>query len=216
MTFIAPLFNKTARIIMSPSLALVMNNIAVREQRAIVLVEGGKFVERQIVDKDCCGIDRIVGAATQIHNLHAWDGLLQPYGARRIWVRSNQASIPRASADRNVSCRIGAYVPRNVESGLAANRAVHTIIRRWDRTFHDSDVCALVLPNHSFESCFGLFARARHDQFVVFPGEKIKHEFSDGWVAGAQHRFRVARAILKFEPNQDRTRRLTERFFDGC
>ena len=75
--------------------------------------------------------------------------------------------------------------------------------------------CALMLPNHSFESCFGLFARARHDQFVVFPGEKIKHEFSNGWVAGAQHRFRVARAILKFEPNQDRTRRLTESFFDG-
>ena len=153
------------------------------------------------MDKDCRGIDRILRAATQIDNLHAGHGFLQAHGASRIWVRSNQAPIPRASTDRHVSGRIGANMPRNVESGFTANRAVHTIIRGWDGAFYDSDVCALVLPNHSFEGRFGLFARARHDQFVVFPGEKIQHKFSDCWVAGAQHRFRVARAILKFEPD---------------
>ena len=67
---------------MSPSLALVVNDIAVSEQRPVVLVEGGKFVERQIVDQDCGGIGWIVRAATQIDDLHAGDGLLQSYGAQ--------------------------------------------------------------------------------------------------------------------------------------
>jgi len=102
----------------------------------------------------------------------------------------------------------------NFKSSLSTDGAVHPTIRGWDGAFHYCDVLPLMILDHSFECCFGLLPRTRHNQFVVFPGEKIQHELSDCWVAGAEHRFRIARAILELEPNQDWTRGLTEGFFN--
>src|ERR1017187_1466920 len=86
---VAPLLYKTPGIVMGAALALVVDNVAVSEQRAVKLIERGHLVERQIVDQDRRCVGRIVRAATQIDDLQAGDGLLQSHGARRIRVGSN-------------------------------------------------------------------------------------------------------------------------------
>jgi hypothetical protein len=177
---------------------LVMNDVTVSEQRPAVFIERGHLVEGEIMSQHRGRICRIVRATNQIDNLHAGDSLLQPHGTSRIWVRSNQTSIPRASTDRDVSCRIGADMLCYFEGCLAGNRAVHTTVRRWNGTFDHSDVFSLVFSNYTFELLFSLLARACHNQFVIFPGKKVENEFRDCGIARAEHGFGIPSAVLKF------------------
>jgi hypothetical protein len=72
-----------------------------------------------------------------------------------------------------------------------------------------------VLTHDSFQSILSLLPRTCHDYFVIFPGEKIKHEVDDRGITAAEHGFGIPGAILKFKPNQDRAGRLAQGLRDG-
>ena len=60
VSFIAPLLHVTAGVIMGAAFTLVVNEPAIGEQRPIVLIERGHFIEREIMGQHRCGVDRIV------------------------------------------------------------------------------------------------------------------------------------------------------------
>jgi hypothetical protein len=62
------------------------------------------------------------------------------------------------------------------------------------------------------ECTFGLLAGPRHDRFVVFPGEQVKDDIGNRRVARAKHRFCISGAVLKFQPHNDRSCSLRQRF----
>jgi hypothetical protein len=91
VTLVAPFLHEAARIVVRTALASIVNDVAVSEQRPVVLVEGRHLVEGQVMRQPCRGIGRIVRAAAQIDDFESGDSLLQPHGAGRIRVGSNQA-----------------------------------------------------------------------------------------------------------------------------
>src|SRR5271157_30149 len=56
-------------------------------------------------------------------------------------------------------------------------RAVPVIISQRNCTFHYDEELALFLPHHRFQCGLGLVPGACHDEFVIFPGKKIQHDF---------------------------------------
>src|SRR5208337_4876420 len=66
VTLVAPFLHKTSRIVVRATLALVVDDVAVSEQRAVILIERGHLVERQIVHQNRRGIGGIVRTAAQI------------------------------------------------------------------------------------------------------------------------------------------------------
>ncbi len=80
--------------------------------------------------------------------------------------------------------------------------AVDAVVRRGDGALDHGDILALVLAHDAFQGGFRLLARTRHDDLVILPGQQIEDEFGHGGVAGAQHRFGVARAILELQPDE--------------
>jgi hypothetical protein len=74
---------------------------------------------------------------------------------------------------------------------------------------------SLCSPDHSFERGFCLLARTGHQGLVIFPGQKIGNKFRDRRITAAEHRFRVARTILKLKPHESGTTGLSERLLDS-
>ncbi len=42
------------------------------------------------------------------------------------------------------------------------------------------------------------------ERLVIVPGEQVEHDVGEGGMAGAQRGFRIAGAILEFEPDERR------------
>ena len=123
----------------------------------------------------------------------------------------NQPAVPGAGPRRNGSCGIGANVSSDVECASTTYRAVHAVISQRNCTFHYREEFALFLPHDPFQCGLGLVPGACHDEFVIFPGKEIEHDFQHRRMAGAQDGFGVSRTILKLQPHQHGF----ARFFQG-
>jgi hypothetical protein len=63
---VAPLFNVAAGVVVGAALTLVVDEVAVSEERPAVLVEFRQLVKGEVVDQHSGGIDRIVRAAAEV------------------------------------------------------------------------------------------------------------------------------------------------------
>ena len=163
------------------------------------------------MDQDCGGVRGIVRTTSQIDQiLQPRNRFLQSHGAGRVRIRSYESAIPGAGADRDIRGGVAADVLSDVQRGLSTDRAVDAAVRSWNCALHHGDVLAGVFANNPFECVLGLLPRTGHQRLVIFPRQQIENKFDNRGIAAAQHGFRIARAILKLKPHQNRTSGLRE------
>ncbi len=208
---VVPAFHETAGIEIGAPLALVVDDVAVRKQRALMGVQRRHPAVSQPIDQQRGGVGGVVRTAAHVHQIQVRDGF--PYADRAGGVRRRplRAAIERTGADGDYRRGIPANLLRDIQSRAAADRAISGVAG-GNRTFHDRQVFAGVLMHHAIQNGVGLLAGRRHDGLVIFPREKREHQLSNRWMARAQHRFRVAGAILQLQPYQHRPALL----FQGC
>src|SRR5208337_5422931 len=80
---------------------------------------------------------------------------------------------------------------------------------------NEGNVFALAVFHRLIQRAFGLAAGRRHQGLVIVERNGVEDEIGDGRMAGAQEGFRVAGAVLKFEPDQDRSRLFFHRLGNG-
>src|SRR5208337_1667622 len=111
--------------------------------------------------------------------------------------------------------RAAAHLARDIESGTAADRAIGAVGPGRNRALNEGNVFALVVFHRLIQRAFGLAAGRRHQGLVIVERNGVEDEIGDGRMAGAQEGFRVAGAVLKFEPDQDRSRLFFHRLGNG-
>src|SRR5450755_341830 len=210
VALIAPRLDEQPRVEVRAPLALVVDQVPVGEQRPVVLIERGHLVERQIMHEHGDRVHRVVRAPAEVHDRGAGHHVLHALPAGRAVLHNS--SVPRAGAHREGELRVAGDLPREVERRATADRAEPVTGR--DRALDHSDVLALEVAHGLRALCFGLLARAGHDQLVVIPRERLEHNLSDVRLRRAQDRLRVTGTVLELPPDQHRPAHRAERLRD--
>jgi hypothetical protein len=176
MALIVPGLNKAAGIVVRAALALIVNQCAIGKERAVVLVQGGKFAKRQVVNNHGSGVFRIVRAAAQVHDFDSRHRFLNSHSSGGIGIRAWQAAIPRTCAHGNRGSGIAADFARDLQRSAPADGAVNTIVGGGNRSLNHNNVFAFFFADHALQGSFSLFACAGHNGLVVFPGERLQND----------------------------------------
>ena len=158
---------------MRSPLALIVNELPVGKQRAIVLVERRHFVKGQIMDKDSGGVGHVVRTAAKI------DRLSIP--ARPPVIRLRRSDLDSIERDRHPRRKLRQQCKRQrcVQTSVAISSAVRPPIVQYTppsavgiAPSTIDDVLPRVFFDHALQRGFGLLAGTGHDRFVIFPGKQ--------------------------------------------
>ena len=211
MRLVSPRLDVLAGVVVGAALAVVVNRLAVGEERAAVPVERRPALEGQEVDdqrRQVLDVGRAGGEVDQIAD--AGHGVRDAERAGRIRRRRRDAAERGAGSDRDRGHRSAADLTGDLERRLAADRAVGAVLARRDRPLDDGDVLPGVIVDGLGEVLLGLVPGGRHDRLVVVDRERVEHDLRDGRAARPQERLGVAGAVLKLEPDEHRLLRLRD------
>ena len=186
---------------MGAALAVVVDTLAVGEERPAEVVDGRKLAEGQHVDQGGGEILRVQRTARQIDDRRAGNHVPDPHRPGGIGGGSRDVAESGAAADGDGRLGVAHHLLQGVDRALAADGTVDAAVFAGDGALDDADVLALVLLHRRLLGGFGLVAGRSHQRLVVFQGDQIEDDRGGGRLVGAQEGFRIAGAVLKFEPD---------------
>src|SRR4029077_3072599 len=132
-----PFLDEAASVVMRTAFTLIVNDLAVSEQRPLKLIDCWQVTESQVMNEHGRSVRYVVWTAAKIDHLQAGHSFLQSNCTGRIRARFNQTSIPGAGADRKAGRGVPADLSRYIERSASANCAIDTVIRSRDRAFNN-------------------------------------------------------------------------------
>ena len=197
---------------MTAPLAIVVNPLAVGEFRPAETVHGRGRAEGQVMDDGPGQVVDIHRAAGQVDDGFPGEQFTNRPGPGRIGVGRGQSAVSGTVADRDHHTGVAADLFENLHGRVPADGTVGSFGAGRDRPFDDADILSPVFFECGLFAGFGLMSGRRHDGFMIVQGDVIQNQFPDPGTVGAEQRFGVAGAILKFEPDHRRSRVI----LDGC
>src|SRR5487761_2064841 len=141
---VSPRQHVLAGVEVGPPLALVVEELAVGEERAAHGVSGRQTVEREVVDDRRGEVLDVHRAPGEVDHLRPRDDIGNAICPGWPAVRRWQPAVECARSDRDGQERVVADLLHRGEEGLAAHQAVDPSVGQRDRPFHDRDVLARV------------------------------------------------------------------------
>src|SRR5487761_2152771 len=141
---VAPRQHVLAGVEVGPPLALVVEELAVGEERTAHGVSGRQTVEREVVDDRRGEVLDVHRAPGEVDHLRPRDDIGDASCPGWPAVRRWQPAVECARSDRDGQERVVADLLHRGEEGLAAHQAVDPSVGQRDRPFHDRDVLARV------------------------------------------------------------------------
>src|SRR5450759_2787420 len=184
--------------------ALIVDTLAVGEERPPLAVHGGETSERQIVH-DCRG-DHIADWRTtgDVHDRPVLDDVAHAHRARRVWARSLHAPPVRTRADGKDR---GGAVSRFLHQILGGAPTYHRIdaaFLRRDRPGDHEHVLPLVGGHRALLGPFDSFTSACHERVIVVERYHVEEKVADGRVGRAEHALDAAGTLLQLQPDDAR------------
>ena len=112
----------------------------------------------------------------------------------------NAAQVPTAI----VAAAPAADITRDLQGGFSANRAIGAVGAGRNGALDQGDIFARIVMDGLRQGLLGLTAGGSHQRFMIVEGNHIEDEIGNCRMGGPQERFRIAGAVLKLEPDQDR------------
>src|SRR6266702_6095244 len=215
MGIITPMLDILSGVEMRTPLAVVVNALAVCEQRAPLTVQRRNFAEHQVMYYRGGQVICVARAAGAVDDGSARHRIPDADSAGRIG--HGGGNTAKGSAGSDSDCRRGAAAdpPDDIQMRLAAGAAVDSVILHRNGALDDANIFAFVLGDGVFKRFLGLVTSGRHDGFMVVNRQDVKHDLTDGRIGGPQQRFRIAGAALEFDPDQRRALDLVQSLGNG-
>ena len=121
VALVSPLLDEEPRVEVRAPLALVVDQIAVREERPVVLIERRHLVEGQVVHEHRDGVRGVVRTATEVDHLCSRNDILHSAALGRAV--SDESSVPRTRPNRERRSCVADDLSHNVQRGASSNRA---------------------------------------------------------------------------------------------
>ncbi len=204
VSLVAPLPDILPRIEMGFPLAVVMNLLSEREKGPPQGIDCGRDSKGQVVDerrRDVLGID---GSAGEVYDGRPGDHVPHPDSAGGIRVGLRDAAESGAGPHREGGDGVPAHLPDDIDGTAACDTAICAILSQRDGTLDRREVVSFVVFQHVGERPRSLRAGRCHDGLAVVEGQDIEDQFGDGRLRGPQQRFRISRAALTLNPDEDR------------
>ena len=191
---VSPRLDVLTGVVVRASLAVVVDRLAVGEQRPPVVIERRPALEREVVHEERREVLDVRRARGQVDEV--LDARHRVGDAKRSgWIgrRRRKPAEGRARADGNRGRRVAADLPRNGQGRLAADRAVGAVGARRNRPLDDGDVAAGTLVHGLVAVLLRLVSGGGHDRLVVVERQHVEHglrQRSDARPAGRTPCFR--------------------------
>jgi hypothetical protein len=200
VTLVTELQSEVAGVEVPAPRAVVVDPVAVGEQRSALVVGGRQLLEGQVVHQCRGDVVDVRRAAGQVDDRHALDHVGHPHRAGGVRRSRRQATVRGAGAHVDDGDRSFGCLREALDGGPAADHAVGTGCPQRDRPLDHHDVTAV--GQRPGERFLGLGSRRGHDRLVVVHGDDVEDEVADARAAGSKERLGVPRAVLELQPHQ--------------
>jgi len=201
MPFVAPGLHEFTVLEVGPSLALIVDELAVREERPPATIERRPDPEGEVVHDGRREVLDVHRAAGQVDDRWAVDELADPHRAGRPADGGRQATIEGTAPDGDDRQGPAADLDGDLPEGPASDDAIDAAVGDRDRALDDGDVAVREAVHGLDPGPLGSGPGGGHERLVIVDGEDLEDEVADGRVRCSQEGLGVAGAVLALQPD---------------